>query len=194
MGKLDFIRYEFKISFGEISYMANVPWLLGMLAISGNWIMWGQPAWKFNTCLLNWQSEYKCMPSSQSHVWLVVKPQDIKPKLLQYVKKKCLDNFVPYFLLLIELNTPYHAWFIFWKHKFTLAFIIISKNWDGAGSCDTYKRLRPTWTAYWFHGCSWPDSARSHRPLARYTTSRVVQVPGMPGTFSPPPTSKKTAS
>ena len=31
-------------------------------------------------------------------------------------------------------------------------------------------------------------------PLARYAKSRVAHTAGMPGTFSPPPTSKKTAS
>ena len=31
-------------------------------------------------------------------------------------------------------------------------------------------------------------------PLTRYVKSRVVNAPGMPGTFSPPPTSKGTAS
>ena len=30
-------------------------------------------------------------------------------------------------------------------------------------------------------------------PLARYAKLRVVHAPGMPGTFSPPPTSKETA-
>ena len=33
-----------------------------------------------------------------------------------------------------------------------------------------------------------------HGPLTRYVKSRVAHAPGMPGTFSPPPTSKKTAS
>ena len=33
-----------------------------------------------------------------------------------------------------------------------------------------------------------------HGPLARYVKLRVAHAPGMPGTFSPPPTSKKTAS
>ena len=37
--------------------------------------------------------------------------------------------------------------------------------------------------------CPW-----SHGPLARYVNLRTVHVLGMPGTFSPPPTSKKTAS
>ena len=31
-------------------------------------------------------------------------------------------------------------------------------------------------------------------PLARYVKSRVAHAPGMPGTFTPPPTSKETAS
>ena len=31
-------------------------------------------------------------------------------------------------------------------------------------------------------------------PLTRYVKLRVVHAPGMPGTFSPPPTSKETAS
>ena len=34
----------------------------------------------------------------------------------------------------------------------------------------------------------------NHVPLTRYVKLRVVHAPGMPGTFSPPPTSKKTAS
>ena len=33
-----------------------------------------------------------------------------------------------------------------------------------------------------------------HEPLARYIKLRVAYAPGMPGTFSPPPTSKETAS
>ena len=33
-----------------------------------------------------------------------------------------------------------------------------------------------------------------HGPLVRYVKLRIVQAPGMPGTFSPPPTSKETAS
>ena len=34
----------------------------------------------------------------------------------------------------------------------------------------------------------------AHGPLTRYVKLRVVHVPGMPGTFSPPLTSKETAS
>ena len=34
----------------------------------------------------------------------------------------------------------------------------------------------------------------SHGPLTRYVTLHVAHAPGMPGTFSPPPTSKETAS
>ena len=34
----------------------------------------------------------------------------------------------------------------------------------------------------------------SHGPLTRYVKLRVTHVPGMPGAFSPPPTSKETAS
>ena len=37
-------------------------------------------------------------------------------------------------------------------------------------------------------------SGRHHGPLARYVTSRVAQAPGMPGTFSPPPSLRETAS
>ena len=33
-----------------------------------------------------------------------------------------------------------------------------------------------------------------HRPLTRYVKLCVAHAPGMPGTFSPPPTSKETAS
>ena len=33
-----------------------------------------------------------------------------------------------------------------------------------------------------------------HGPLARYVKLRVAHAPGMPGTFSPPPISKETAS
>ena len=33
-----------------------------------------------------------------------------------------------------------------------------------------------------------------HGPLTRYVKLRVAHAPGMPGTFSPPPTSKETAS
>ena len=32
-----------------------------------------------------------------------------------------------------------------------------------------------------------------HWPLTRYVKLRVAHAPGMPGTFSPPPTSKETA-
>ena len=39
------------------------------------------------------------------------------------------------------------------------------------------------------HSCS-----RIHGPLTRYVKLRVGHAPGMLGTFSPPPTSKKTAS
>ena len=35
---------------------------------------------------------------------------------------------------------------------------------------------------------------QSYGPLARYVKLRIAHVPGMPGTFSPPPTSNKTAS
>ena len=42
---------------------------------------------------------------------------------------------------------------------------------------------------------SWPrQNYLCNGPLARYANSRVAHAPGMPGTFSPPPTSKKTAS
>ena len=34
----------------------------------------------------------------------------------------------------------------------------------------------------------------AHGPLTRYVKLRVAHAPGMPGTFSPPPTSKETAS
>ena len=34
----------------------------------------------------------------------------------------------------------------------------------------------------------------SHGPLIRYVKLLVAHAPGMPGTFSPPPTSKETAS
>ena len=34
----------------------------------------------------------------------------------------------------------------------------------------------------------------SHEPLTRYMKLQVTHVPGMPGTFSPPPTSKETSS
>ena len=37
-------------------------------------------------------------------------------------------------------------------------------------------------------------TSMSHGPLTRYVKLRVTHVPGMPGTFSPPPTSKGTAS
>ena len=38
------------------------------------------------------------------------------------------------------------------------------------------------------------DPASRHGPLTRYVILRVARAPGMPGTFSPPPTSKETAS
>ena len=44
---------------------------------------------------------------------------------------------------------------------------------------------------------SWSSSRSSGRqrgPLTRYVKLRVVHAPGMQGTFSPPPTSKETAS
>ena len=34
----------------------------------------------------------------------------------------------------------------------------------------------------------------THRPLIRYVKLRIAHAPRMPGTFSPPPTSKETAS
>ena len=33
-----------------------------------------------------------------------------------------------------------------------------------------------------------------HGPLTRYVKLGIAHAPGMPGTFSPPPTSKETAS
>ena len=39
-------------------------------------------------------------------------------------------------------------------------------------------------------GLRWPH----HGPLARYLILRVAHAPGMPGTFSPPPTSRVIAS
>ena len=44
--------------------------------------------------------------------------------------------------------------------------------------------------------CCWNKLKHSrliHGPLARYVKLRVTHAPGMPGTFSPPPTSKETA-
>ena len=43
---------------------------------------------------------------------------------------------------------------------------------------------------------NWPKlrRGRCNGPLTRYVKSRVGHAPGMPGTFSPPPTSKETAS
>ena len=38
-----------------------------------------------------------------------------------------------------------------------------------------------------------PDS-KVHGPLTRYVKLRVAHAPDMPGTFSPPPTSKETDS
>ena len=49
-------------------------------------------------------------------------------------------------------------------------------------------------TMHWFH---WRTSQSldvfRHVPLTRYATLRVAHAPGMPGTFSPPATSKQTA-
>ena len=42
--------------------------------------------------------------------------------------------------------------------------------------------------------CHHPLCDHSNGPLARYAKLRVAHAPGMPGTFSPPPTSKETAS
>ena len=42
-------------------------------------------------------------------------------------------------------------------------------------------------------GQIWLSKDLLHGPLDRYAKSRVAHAPGMPGTFSPPPTSKKTA-
>ena len=43
---------------------------------------------------------------------------------------------------------------------------------------------------WWLVVCSVP----CHGPLTRYVKLWVAHAPGMPGTFSPPPTSKETAS
>ena len=40
----------------------------------------------------------------------------------------------------------------------------------------------------------WLNSIEIHGPLTRYVKLWEAHVPGMPGTFSPPPTSKETAS
>ena len=49
----------------------------------------------------------------------------------------------------------------------------------------------PPWTGAQLSSRS---SGRQRGPLTRYVKLRVVHAPGMPGTFSPPPTSKETAS
>ena len=41
---------------------------------------------------------------------------------------------------------------------------------------------------------AWPVFGGFHGPLTRYVQFRVAFAPGMPGTFSPSPTSKETAS
>ena len=43
-------------------------------------------------------------------------------------------------------------------------------------------------------GSGGAEQATRHRPLTRYVKLRVAHAPGMAGTFSPPPTSKETAS
>ena len=50
-------------------------------------------------------------------------------------------------------------------------------------SCWTLKTRERPWWSHCRHG-----------PLTRYAKSRVAHTAGMPGTFSPPPTSKETAS
>ena len=41
---------------------------------------------------------------------------------------------------------------------------------------------------------NWQRLFAGHGPLIRYVKLRVAHAPGMPGTFSPPLTSKETAS
>ena len=45
-----------------------------------------------------------------------------------------------------------------------------------------------------YHECRCLFDTRSHGPLTRYVKLRVAHAPGMPGTISPPLTSKETAS
>ena len=58
----------------------------------------------------------------------------------------------------------------------------------------------PSWihVSWWTHFVTvwpqWHQWPRAHGPLARYVKLWVAHATGMPGTFSPPPTSKETAN
>ena len=88
-------------------------------------------------------------------------------RVTQYFKKIPLDNYAKFELspVLLKLSD---AHFIKLAHKYICTHIFVDLG--------TAKSL-------WRH----------NEPLTRYATLRVVYAPGIPGTLSPPPTSKETA-
>ena len=107
------------------------------------------------------------------------------------------------------------VWFELWG----LVYMYLRLDWwinpfsnTNVGQGQTFETIsrRPNNVSQW-HICTWRRVCMcacmlmnanilfhvflpSNGPLARYVKLRVAHAPGMPGTFSPPPTSKETAS
>ena len=84
-----------------------------------------------------------------------------------------------------------------WSHRVTLrpfsSIIIKSFKFDGNHSCSYWVNELELETLHLIkiHFTKW---YAYHGPLTRYAKLRVEHAPGMPGTFSPSPTSEETAS
>ena len=80
-------------------------------------------------------------------------------------------------------------WSLYW-HR--LMEVLVKSIFLFNPSCCCGKSRSTAWLLVLRLLKSW--AATVHEPLTRYVKLRVAHAPGIPGSFSPPPTSKKTAS